>query len=287
MCVHIQMYIYGKGILKSRAMTPSCNLRVHTTTSRERTEDNILMSKSLPGEGTHENKSYWTYLEETRQEYHGTLKGYSRRRVIGHQRQGRKWEKRITVSISELGGNYLGRQEALLSSGPFGSVQLKERSWEQDTAQHAACFSLNPGRPHQRATATPRAPCSTLFLQCTNTEEEEGHWRLQEYMGRPEILGLVVSLTMDSLPRPGKEERLSVNPQTVMFHICCDKLQRYLLAFKQIQTNSRRFKWNGKKKLAWSLPELTNNNQSFLEVLQVSIRAAINRWFRFKTWNHP
>jgi len=68
-----------------------------------------------------------------------------------------------------------------------------------------------------------------------------------------------------------------VNPQTVTFHIGHDKQQRCLLAFKQIQTNSGRTKQNAKKKLAWSLPEVTNNNQSFLEVLQVSIGAAINR----------
>lgn len=145
MCVHIQMYIYGKGILKSRAMTPSCNLWVHTTTSKKRTEDNILMSKSLPGEGTHENKSYWTYLEETRQEYHGKLKGYSRRRVIGHQRQGRKWEKRITVSISELGGNYLGRQRR-----PYWVMGLSGQcSWKKGlgsgtllSMQHAFLLTL-------------------------------------------------------------------------------------------------------------------------------------------------
>lgn len=104
------MYTHGKGIPKSSALTPSCNLWVHTTISKERTEDNILMSTSLPGEDTHKNKSYRRYLEETRREHHGKLKGYSRRTGISHQRQGRKWEKRTMVSISELGGNYLGRQ---------------------------------------------------------------------------------------------------------------------------------------------------------------------------------
>lgn len=84
-----------------------------------------------------------------------------------------------------------------------------------------------------------------------------------------------------------RASELSVNPQTAMFHIYHDKLQRCLLTLKQIQTNSGRAKQNGKKKLAWSLPEVTNNNQFFLEVLQVSIRSAINRWLRFKTWNHP
>lgn len=108
--VHTQLYGYGKGIPKSRAVIPSCSLWVHTTTSKERTYDNILISKPLPGEGTHERKSNrGTYLQAARRDYHGKQKGYNGRRGISQQRQCGKWEKRTTVSISQLGENYLGR----------------------------------------------------------------------------------------------------------------------------------------------------------------------------------
>lgn len=96
-------------------------------------------------------------------------------------------------------------EEGLLSYGPFRSVWLKARSQEQDTAQHTPCFILNLGRPYQRGTATPRVPRLTSFLPCANTEEKDSHWRLWEYRDSPKILGLSVSLTMDSRPTPGRE----------------------------------------------------------------------------------
>lgn len=275
-CVHIQMCVCGKGIPKSGAVTTSCRLWVHTPTSKERNDDSILLSKSLPGEGTHEGKSSRrTYLQKARREYHGKLKSYNGRRGISHQRL-QEIRKVNCGQRFRVGWKWLGKaEEALLSSGPSGSVWLKERSQERDTAQHALGFTLNLDRCHQRWTATSGAPHPTSFLLCANTEEKEGHWKLRKYKDSPEIYQWIDSQWIHS-PCQGKERasELSVNPQTVTFHICHDKLQRCLLALKQIQTNSGRTKQSGKKNLAWPLQKVTNNNQV---VLQKSIKAAINR----------
>lgn len=285
------MYVYSKGTPKPRAVTPPCNLWVHNTTSKERTDDNILISKPLPGEGTHKRKSNRrTYLQEARREYCGKLKGYNGRRGISHQRQRRKWEKRTTVSISESGENYLGRLRR-----PSSVMGLSgQRGWKKGlrsrrllSTHHALLLTL---ADLTRGELLHQGRHVLLNFFCVQTQRRK---RAIEDFGNKEIIlkswGYQCHSQWIHALCQGKvrASELSVNPQTAMFHIYHDKLQRCLLTLKQIQTNSGRAKQNGKKKLAWSLPEVTNNNQFFLEVLQVSIRSAINRWLRFKTWNHP
>lgn len=83
---------------------------------------------------------------------------------------------------------------------------------------------------------------------CVQTQRRK---RATENFGNTKIVPKSINGSIHS-PCQGKERpsELPVNPQTVMFHICHDKLQRCLLALKQIQTNSGRTKQSRKKKTA-------------------------------------
>lgn len=217
---HIQMYAHGKGIPKSRAVTPPCNLWVHTTTCKERTDDKILISKPLPGESTHERKSNRrTYLQEARRKYCRKLEGYKGRRGISHQRQCKKWEKLTTVSISELGENYLGRlRRPSWVMGLLGQCGWKKglRGGTLLSMHHALLLTL---ADLTRGELLCQGHHLLLCFFCVQTQRRKGHWRLWEYRDSPEILGLSVSLTMDLGPMPGKGESIWIVCESTNCHI--------------------------------------------------------------------
>lgn len=216
---------YGKGPVKPRSVTPPCNVQVHTTTGKERTDGNTLINKLVPREGTQMKSNRRALLQEARRKYHGKTQGYSGRRGISYQRQCRKAKKQ---TLARVGWKQSEKDEEVLSFGPFGSAWLRKHYLQWGTTQLASSFILNHDRAHQRGTAMLGHQVSVHFLSVQTREDKEGLWSLLKCRDSPKILGLSLSLPMDTCLTPGKERwtKLCANLQTIMVYICHDKLQR-------------------------------------------------------------